>query len=1218
MKRILIGLGCLVVLLIAAALIVPSFIDWNAYRSEIAREVERATGRPVTIEGDLSLRILPAPAFSAQSLSLGNLEGGSQPAMVTLDEVSVAVALMPLLRGEIKVESVVLTRPVVLLERLADGRVNWDFAAAETAPPSGGSGAAEGSLPAVSLDSLRIEEGTLIYRDAASGQEERIEAVEARLSAGSLQGPLAAKGTARLRDQVVAFDLALGNLAGGGPAPAKLVLSLPQNGGEATLNGRLQLQEAAAPGFAGTLSVKGGDLAAVLAAAGGGPAPAPLAQPFELAGQVTLDETALAAEELSLVLGDNRGSGQLTYSFQPEPRLETALNLPQLDLDRLLATGRPAETAAPEPPPSAPALPAKLPPLGFGGSVSLTVDALIYRGQAIRQVNLAATIENDVVTLERTRMSLPGPSDLAFSGRLTLSQGQPGFQGALSLTSDNLRNLLAWLGVEPSGVPAERLRRLVFGSQVALQGNRLTLSDLSLQLDASSLRGALVVALGERLGLGIGLTLDRLNLDAYLPPPGPTAAGAGAGGEAPAAEDNPLAFLEAFDANLDLRAGSLTYRDIPLNDLALQGTLQGGLLTVTEGRVGELAGGRLSYRGKVAVSGPALDGTLELASGEPAKLARLAGLDPALLARLGPFGLAANLKGTLDKLDFNATLQAQGGSFTGAGTLMPEGGQLRVAVTAKHPDLPALAGRLGQADLLPAGFGPLDAAATLGLEGTAVTLRDLKGRVGPVTVTQGDATFEQKEGRPAITAELATGPLDLAALSGLGGGGSGGGGAGGERWSSAPLGLSALRDFDATLQVSSPAVTQGALRLADARLDLALVEGLLQIKRLSGLLNGGPLNATGELDARQEPQVKVSLSLADMDLAPLLEGLLPVGQPVGRLSAEGNLSSHGDSLAALIAALEGHIDAGGAVNLKTGGLGLAGGAGLGIGGQILEDLLGPEAKGLARIKNVTDGAALLVQGLADHDTPFLAKLDIAQGRVALTEVLANGRGLTARAEGFADLPPYSGDITLSVFLNDRPDEAYYRERRVGPLDDPTEVTRGGLLLSGGAPESLPDAPAPEPIQEILPGVTPPALQDLIPGEAEPAPAEGEAQPEAGTPETGMPDAGTSGEEAPGEEMPPAVAEPDLQAPPETPLPETAPPSPEIVPPPEEGPQEAAPATEEAVPDEAPPEEAPPEEAAPEENVPEIPAPAEAPPEEAAPAPPSRPVLPAIIDQLLPQ
>ena len=97
MKRVLlIGLG-VAVLIVAAALIAPSFIDCNKYKSEIAGPIERATGRSLAMNGDLSLVILPTPRLSASDVRL-SAAGGTQD-FLTLRSLEVQVALWPLLRN---------------------------------------------------------------------------------------------------------------------------------------------------------------------------------------------------------------------------------------------------------------------------------------------------------------------------------------------------------------------------------------------------------------------------------------------------------------------------------------------------------------------------------------------------------------------------------------------------------------------------------------------------------------------------------------------------------------------------------------------------------------------------------------------------------------------------------------------------------------------------------------------------------------------------------------------------------------------------------------------------------------------------------------------------------------------------------------------------------------------------------------------------------------
>src|SRR3990172_4976669 len=158
-KKLLIGLVGLLVLAVAAVLVAPSFIDWNVYKAEIAARAKAAPGRDLAIDGDISLALLPAPTLSAAKVRLANLEGGDAPDMATLDALRVRVALLPLLEGRIEVERVALVGPTIILERLPDGRANWEFAgaAAPGAPTAESDGG--GAAPDIRFESVTIEDG---------------------------------------------------------------------------------------------------------------------------------------------------------------------------------------------------------------------------------------------------------------------------------------------------------------------------------------------------------------------------------------------------------------------------------------------------------------------------------------------------------------------------------------------------------------------------------------------------------------------------------------------------------------------------------------------------------------------------------------------------------------------------------------------------------------------------------------------------------------------------------------------------------------------------------------------------------------------------------------------------------------------------------------------------------------------------------------------------
>ena len=58
-KWVLIIVGGLLVLTIAALLLIPKFVDVQKYRPEIEKRVSEITGVPVSIGGDLSLSVIP-------------------------------------------------------------------------------------------------------------------------------------------------------------------------------------------------------------------------------------------------------------------------------------------------------------------------------------------------------------------------------------------------------------------------------------------------------------------------------------------------------------------------------------------------------------------------------------------------------------------------------------------------------------------------------------------------------------------------------------------------------------------------------------------------------------------------------------------------------------------------------------------------------------------------------------------------------------------------------------------------------------------------------------------------------------------------------------------------------------------------------------------------------------------------------------------------------
>lgn len=809
MRALLIGLATLVVLLIAAVLIGPSFVDWNGQKALITEEARKFTGRTLVIDGDVSLSLLPSPALSAGSVRLANIDGGSAPAMAELESLEVQVALMPLLRGKIQVQSVVLVQPKILLEVLPDGRRNWDFTPPDQAEASGtDSGQASDSAadqaegqPAttadggsdfvVQVDSFAIQDGTLIYRDAVSGREELVESLDGSLVAESLQGPFIVEGTTIARRIEAGVKLTVGRLVESGATPINFELDLPRSASKLSFSGSLSFDPTPV-GLRGRLKGEGenlGTLIADLAPQQRNGLPSFLHNEFKLDAEIAADRQIATIGALTLGLGTTSLTGEATARIGPPHDLAVRLSVSRLDLDKLLADAEPRDSEAAvaqsagggtEGAEVAPArdaaedsnesgggaasgsdgeLAGLVLPDDVTGNLTLSVDALVYRRQVVRQIRLSASLGDGQIAVNQALALLPGGSDLSITGSITGGQTGPRFVGHVEAAADNLRGILDWLGADVSRVPADRLRKMSYASRVDATPQQISLSDIDLRVDVSHLAGGVVIAVRERLGLGVGLSLDNVNVDAYLPLP--AAAGeadatgesntqasaqdtasaeetetADSGGTAVMADLGPL---DRFDANVNLRVANAKWRGQTIRSVRLEGTLQQGGLVLREASVADLAGSSLRYAGEIASLGttPAVDGLLEMTVADPVRLAKITGLDSAALERIGPFSLTANLRGPLSNLGFNSKVAALDGRFGFAGTaaLLSAAPRFDIAVEAEHPDPAALAARLGGPQDAPSGLGDLKAKAQVAGTPQEVQVSGLQGRVGPLALS---------------------------------------------------------------------------------------------------------------------------------------------------------------------------------------------------------------------------------------------------------------------------------------------------------------------------------------------------------------------------------------------------------------------------------------------------------------------------------------------------
>ena len=169
-----------IILVIAGLVFFVATFDANLYKQQIINLVSKQTGRELTIEGDLKLAIYPDIAIEMGKTALSNATGFTGRQFATIGSAQVSVAVLPLLKKEIKVDEVRLNGLKLNLHRKADGTTNWDDlvqtkgdkgASAENTPPAK---VIQEMLDNLSIAGVSLKNADIHWRDDQSNKDIRL------------------------------------------------------------------------------------------------------------------------------------------------------------------------------------------------------------------------------------------------------------------------------------------------------------------------------------------------------------------------------------------------------------------------------------------------------------------------------------------------------------------------------------------------------------------------------------------------------------------------------------------------------------------------------------------------------------------------------------------------------------------------------------------------------------------------------------------------------------------------------------------------------------------------------------------------------------------------------------------------------------------------------------------------------------------------------------
>jgi len=434
MKKVLIGSGAALLLLLLFLALLPTLVNMERYRDAIAGRMGKALGRPLSVG---AIRLSPfALGVEVRGIHIGERPAFGERPFVEAEALKVRFDLLPLLKGRVRVREALLEKPRIILIRDREGRWNVEDLLPPRSPlhkplKQAGRGrepeakrAGRGPLfPGLALGELKIRKARVTLEAPGLGAEMgRSVSLDLDVSQVSFQDPIRFHLTATFDDDLGSLE-ASGDIGPWSEEGPTVKAALTARGLQAAswlrslnkvpfhltggVDGRLTLQ-----GPWKRLALTGDMNLRDLGISSRGIPPKVVGEEGRLQFQGRQEGTGLVFDQISLTTRTLTVKGSLQIADLKRPEVRFSLSSPRLELQDLLA-------ASSLSPPRARGVawaavghgvPAKSPERGGGLAASGEVHVADVRWGTFRLQNLSSAVlyNRSILKLENLTASMYG------------------------------------------------------------------------------------------------------------------------------------------------------------------------------------------------------------------------------------------------------------------------------------------------------------------------------------------------------------------------------------------------------------------------------------------------------------------------------------------------------------------------------------------------------------------------------------------------------------------------------------------------------------------------------------------------------------------------------------------------------------------------------------------------------------------------------------------
>ena len=568
MQTTLLGIAIAIILALVAALVAPLVVDWNQYRTAFEDEAGRLTGLSVRV-GSIDASILPSPSIKLRNVVIGQADGAPLLQAATLE---LELRLGPLMRGEVQASEARLLGPQFNLTLDRTGAIVGPKPSAAFRPDN------------ISISRLRIQNGSVVVGDTASGASLMLQNLTFDGDVRSLIGPVRGEGAFASEGHSFVYRISGAQADDGSGFHVRLAAD-PQDYPLTTNLDATLAFDGSVPQLTGTFALA----RPVGVALSNGERV--MSDPWRATGAIKATPTSALIDEIAFQYGpDERAvnfSGKADIRFGAHPHFSGELKALEVDADRALAapdvTHRPPLLVAKSFAESF--LDVARPPMP--GDVAVSIDGLTVGGASLQSIQGKLRFDDGGWNLQSLGLRAPGLTDINLSGRLASSSQGFAFNGPVAVQSADAQTLMAWLGganAQPSG----QTGTLAVQGDLTIAKDNVAIDRLTARLNRDSVDGRFAYTWPNNNKPAVveaDLHATTLDIDA-LTDFAKSAVDAGG-----------VTLPRAGSLTLDI--GNATFAGVNAQAVKTQATFDAGALRIDHLSIGDVAGAAVDINGRI-------------------------------------------------------------------------------------------------------------------------------------------------------------------------------------------------------------------------------------------------------------------------------------------------------------------------------------------------------------------------------------------------------------------------------------------------------------------------------------------------------------------------------------------------------------------------------------------------------------------------------------------